>query len=285
MGIVLLFHGQQGASLQKSGGAAAGMTATGTSAAIFAETGTGRATFRGSGAPTSTGVPPVGKYPTISYQVAFTSQPLSESPAWLNLGDRVRNLSMTRGRSFEFDRMETGTMKGILSNRDAALSPDNSASPYAPIQSTRPVRAMAHWVQPYPLFRGIGDGYPCAYPNVGTDAVVELQANDLFYGLNNSRFTPGETLLFYLPSPDPVLQIVPAGTEEIISVNSTALPMPQVPPFEVIVDEGIIGREETLIVLAILSATSYLVQRGESPQEHYWNAHLTTRVFSIGGGR
>ena len=280
MGIVLLFFAQTGAAHQKSGGAVMVGASSASNALVWAETGRGVASFVASGATTATAVPAVSKYPTLSYQIAFTSPPLADQPAWVNLGDRVRSLGTTRGRSYEFDRMETGTMRSVLDNRDSALSPDNSGSPYAPIKSTRPVRAILNWDQPYPLFRGISDGYPQAYPHVGADALVDLPAGDLFYGINNSRFTTGQTSLT-VP-----LQIVPAATEETITVSSTALPMPQVTPFEIIVDEGITGREETMTVTAILGPTSYRVTRGESPQEHLLpseaNAPITTRVFSIG---
>lgn len=215
------------------------------------------------------------QYPDPVYEVAFDSQPLTANPVWETLTTRVRGLLTTRGRSYEFDRMETGTMAAGLDNRDAHLSPANSASPYAPLRATRPVRATLNWTSPYPLFRGITEGYPQAYPGLGKDAVVGLQANDLFYGLNRTRFTPGSTQV------TSALAIVAVGTVETVNVVSTALPMPQVVPFTVTVNEGSVAEEE-LTVTQIVSATQYLVSRGASPQEHGIGSPVTTQTVSFG---
>lgn len=226
--------------------------------------------------------PTTNAYPDPVYEVAFDSPPLTASPAWETLTTRVRALNATRGRSYEFDRMETGTMTAALANRDAALSPANSASTYAPLKATRPVRALLAWDTVYPLFRGITEGYPQAYPNTGTDALVGLQANDLFYALNRARFNPGETQLttaIVIVPPDPHHPAGgPIGT---IDVVSTALPMPQAVPFDITLDEGGIA-EETMSVTEILGPTSYAVTRTGTPQEHGIGAVVTTQAVSFG---
>lgn len=208
---------------------------------------------------------PAELYPEVQYEIAFSSQPLAATPSWVELHDRARGYTTQRGRSFEFERMETGTYSALLSNLDSALSPDNSSSPYAPVRSTRPVRARVLWDRVYPLFRGISEGFPQSYPHLGFDAVVQLQANDLFYALNNSRFVPGSTTLTSALEGG-----VDPNTEVVISVSSTALPMPQAVPFTISV-AGITSDwpQETMDVLEIIDQHSYLVTRTASQEESY----------------
>ena len=214
-------------------------------------------------------------YPSMLLDVAFPSQPLATSPAWTDLSPRIRVFSTQRGRSYEFNRMETGTLAAAVSNRDAALSPANSASPYAPLKSTRPVQLrLVYDGTTYPVFRGISEGYPQAYPGDGTDALVQQSANDLFYALNQSRFTPGSTTL------GTEMEIVAAGAEETITVGSTGLPMPQAVPFEIIIDADTVA-EETVTVTEIVTATSYVITRAATPQEHAISAPITTHAVSF----
>jgi hypothetical protein len=268
MGALLLFYSQQGAATLDSGGAVAGLTGSGTSASVFVERGFGKA--GGLGVGTSQDTSPttqVKRYPDLTYQVAFASEPLSTSPAWEDMSTRMRAFSSKRGRSYEFDRMETGSAGVRLDNRDAELSPENTASAYNPIRSTRPVRSFLQWETAYPLFRGISEGFPQTYISLGKDAVVDLQANDLFYALNNSRFPLGSTTL------TAALEAVTSGTEETISVVSTALPMPQAVPFTITV-AGFTHEwpTENMEVLEIVSATQYRVLRSaETTYEHPMN--------------
>ena len=231
------------------------------------------------GVATSTAPPSAGgSYPSVTYEVAFDDPPLNRNPMWTPLTTRVRQLSSRRGRSFEFDRMETGTAGAHLDNRDSALSPENTASPYSPIRPTRPVRVSAHWVSAYPLFYGISEGFPQTYRQAGKDAMVTLQASDYFYALNNSRFTPGATTL---TAP---LLTVPTGTGQAISVATTLLPMPQVAPFTITV-EGLTPDWplEQMTVTEILSPTSYQVTRDADPTyEHPVGSAVATTAVSFG---
>jgi hypothetical protein len=268
MGLLLFFVNPTTARI-KTGAAVAGTTGAGASASVFVERNFGRAGLVGRGARTTAPITATTarRYPDLSYQVAFASEPLSTSPAWVDMSTRMRAFTSKRGRSYEFDRMETGTSSVELGNRDAALSPENTASPYNPIRSTRPVRSFLQWESSYPLFRGISEGFPQNYISLGKDAVVELQANDLFYALNNSRFPLGSTTLTV------ALEAVTSGTEETISVDSTALPMPQAVPFTITV-AGFTHEwpTEDMEVLEIVSATQYRVLRSAATTyEHPMN--------------
>lgn len=280
---LLLLYTKAGAHL-RSGALSPGAFVTGSSAVVYAETGTLAADTSLSGERSaSIPVAPAAarKYtPDVTYQVAFASPPLSDKPAWIDLSERLRGtggVETTRGRSYEFNRMETGTSGALLSNRDAALSPENSASPYHQIRSTRPVRILLDWVTPYPLFRGITEGFPQTYPSQGKDATVQIRANDLFYGLNNSRFIPGATTL------TDALAQSPASTSETISVGSTALPMPQVAPFTITIAGDDPLTSEDVEVTEILSATSYQVTRSASQTwAHSGGVAVTTNAVSFG---
>lgn len=280
MGLILLFRSGVAPSL-KSGSLSPAATLAGSNAVIYAETGTLAADTSLSGErsatiPTAPAAPR--KYtPTVTYQVAFASPPLTFSPTWVDVSTRLRGLDSTRGRSYEFDRMETGTSGAILSNRDAALSPENTSSPYNPVRSSRPMRILLQWEIPYPLFRGITEGFPQTYPSQGKDALVQLRANDLFYGLNNSRFLPGSTALTV------ALAQSTTGLSETITVASTALPMPQVAPFTITIAGADPLTSEDVEVTAILNATQYQVTRNaQQTWEHSVGAAVTTEAVSFG---
>jgi hypothetical protein len=237
---------------------------------------------------TGTGLPPVTvpseQYPEVMYEVGFTSQPLDISPAWFDLSDRLRvpGGSIKRGRSYEFDRQETGTLAVALDNRDSALSPENSASAYYPLRSTRPARVTFVWDDvSYSAFYGISEGYPQDFPGLGFDALVSQQASDYLYALNNSRFTPGQTTLL------DALPASPQNTEEWVHVASISLPLPQVAPFTITV-AGLTSEwpTEEMEVLEIyppeIDPHWYFVRRtSETTYEHPVGAAVTTEVVNF----
>ncbi len=283
MGLILLFRGGVGAPLLKAGYAVAGLTGSGADAMLFAERGYGRVGLLGGGArevpiaPMPSGEPVV-RYPAITLQVAFTSQPLDSNPSWEDLSTRMREIASQRGRSYEFDRMETGTLGTRLSNNDSELTPENTASSYAPIKSTRPLRALLQWEVPYPMFRGITEGFPQTYQSLGKDALVQLHANDPFYALNNSRFATGSTVLTGTSLPGGVA----SGTVTQFSVVATALPMPQVFPFDITVVGSDPLTSEVMTVTASDGGSIYTVERNaETTFEHVAGALVTTDVVSF----
>ena len=259
---------------QSSGSGIASGAPSGTSAVVYTESGGAAAGFLAASSHEFVPGVTAGAYPTAIYQVSFGSQPITFLPTWSELNSRVRGLSIRRGRSYEYERMETGTAGASLNNRDAALSPANTSSPYAPIKSTRPVRILLHWGTTYPIFRGISEGFPQSFPGMGKDAVVRLNASDFFYALNNARFVPGSTGLSV------AMALVPSGTVEDITVRTTALPMPQVTPFELTIGEGLTS--EVVTVTSILSATQYRVTRdAEQTWEHATGAPVSASAVSF----
>jgi hypothetical protein len=80
----------------------------------------------------------------MAYEVAWNSGPLQTSPPALftDISTRIlRPWNTVRGRQYELDRVEAGTWRPILDNRDGAFDPTNVLSPYYPnVQAYRPCR-------------------------------------------------------------------------------------------------------------------------------------------------
>lgn len=223
--------------------------------------------------------------PQVLVDYAFDDTPQTYAPLWTSLSGRVRAISSKRGRSYEFDRFETGTSGHVLDNRDSALNPENSESPYHPLLSTRPYRVRLAWAGTvYSLFRGTAEGYPQAYPSYGEDALVQGESVDPFYALNQARFVPGSTTL------TEALSIVPpppegeeVDLEAIVRVASTELPLPQAVPFVVSV-AGLTPEwpTEEIEVVEILDDTTWRVLRSaQQTWEHPIGAAVTTTVVSF----
>ncbi len=68
--------------------------------------------------------------PTVQVQLEMTGNPLDASPTWGDISDRVLEMQIKRGRQHEMDRVEAGTTTLLLDNRDGALWPNNTSSPY-----------------------------------------------------------------------------------------------------------------------------------------------------------
>jgi hypothetical protein len=87
------------------------------------------------------------KYPTLRCAIAFASQPMASVQAWTDVTSRLRGqIALKRGRQNELNRIEAGTLKCCLDNRDGALTKSNSASPYYPnVKIRRRIRVQATW--------------------------------------------------------------------------------------------------------------------------------------------
>jgi hypothetical protein len=149
-------------------------------------------TFGGAAAPPPPPSPTAG-FPAIIIEVAYATQPLNDAPIWTNVSPYLRGFDTSRGRNFEYDRMEAGTARYLLSNRDSRFNPDNTSGPYYPnVKPTRRARIKAVWESvEYPVFYGFTEGYPQRFPSAGYDAVVEQAATDWFFPLTQIKFAPG----------------------------------------------------------------------------------------------
>lgn len=201
--------------------------------------------------------PTTGDLPTVELAIAWSTDPL-ETPSYTDVSGYARQINVTRGRSYEYDRPETGVASYTLDNRDSRFDPDNASGPYYPnVKPTRRVRVNAeHDGVVYPVMEAFSEGYPNAFPGAGFDAVVHQSASDWFYPLNTIKFAPGTTTLA-----QSILTTPAAGTQETVFVTSTALPLPQAFPFLIQIGRG--AEFEQMEVTASAAPGEWTVTRGE----------------------
>lgn len=202
------------------------------------------------------GVASTATAPESFVDIAWTTDPLNNTPAWEDLTADVRAASSSRGRSYEYDRVEAGTFNLTVSNRDSNYNPDNvSGDHYPNVKPTRRARWRATWAGiTYPIVQAFTEGFPNAYPG-GTDSLVAVKATDWFYPLNILKFTGASTTLSVAVTTTPA-----AGTSETITPVLVALPMPQAFPFTIQV--GAAPDIERMEVTGAPSSSTWTVTRG-----------------------
>lgn len=124
-------------------------------------------------------------FPALTVEIAFQDDPL-DTPAWTDVSDYVRSVSIRRGKHALYQQMQAGVAEVVVDNRDGRFDPANSGSPYAPhVLPMRPLRITATWDgDTYGLFRGFIEGLPLSYPGQGRDAVASITAVDGFKVMN-----------------------------------------------------------------------------------------------------
>ncbi len=88
--------------------------------------------------------------------------------AWTDLTARQLSGSAQRGKQYELDSIQSGTVNLSLANNDGALTEGNSASPYFPnVKVYTPARRLATWPPPpaqnartYSVWRGFAERWP-----------------------------------------------------------------------------------------------------------------------------
>jgi hypothetical protein len=128
------------------------------------------------------------KMPHGKLEIAWASAPTDECLVWEDMTAYVRGpVRITRGRSAELDRAETGTMNFALDCNEREFDPENTASPFYPnVKPTRAVRFRAQ-VQTdavvYPRFFGYTQGWPQRRAPQGVDIVAAFTAADPAFAL------------------------------------------------------------------------------------------------------
>ncbi len=100
---------------------------------------------------------------------------------------RARSIAPTRGRSYDLDRIDAGSMPCTLTNLDGKLTPGNTSGYNA--KARHPIR---YSVNGQVQWRGFTGGFPPSYPGV-KDAIVQVQALDAMSLLNRRKFPAGTT--------------------------------------------------------------------------------------------
>jgi hypothetical protein len=121
--------------------------------------------------------------PVLKVEISFVSAPLATSPTWVDVSDYVRQspgVSITRGRQSSTSTFSPASCTFSLDNRDRRFDPQYASSPYngylTPRRQVR-VTATANAVATV-IFQGHITGWPTAYPFVGKDSTVRIEAFD-----------------------------------------------------------------------------------------------------------
>lgn len=121
--------------------------------------------------------------PTLTIEIGFAANPLDalSTVTWTDVTGYVRSWATGRGKNYQADRMETGTARIVLNNRDRRFDPKNAASPYYPnVKPLRRVRIRATLDgTSYTLFTGYIETWPQAWPEFG-QADAAIQCVDAF---------------------------------------------------------------------------------------------------------
>ena len=120
-----------------------------------------------------TGTPPVAPsqtWPYVQFQAGFSAGAKTpwDQISWTDLTPRYQGVSTQRGKQYELDSIQAGTVNLTLSNNDAALTEGYSGSPYFPnVTVNTPARLLATWPPPpaqnartYSVWRGYMERWP-----------------------------------------------------------------------------------------------------------------------------
>lgn len=118
--------------------------------------------------------------PTPVVEISFDDGPYVASPTWVDITSYVRDITIHRGRSSDFDQFDTGTAQLVLDNRTRLFDPLYTSGTYygklLPRRQIR-IRGTANSTT-YDVFRGYIAGWPVTWSEAGYDSTVTIQAFD-----------------------------------------------------------------------------------------------------------
>jgi hypothetical protein len=147
-------------------------------------------------------------YPNVQVEISFVSAPYTVSPTWVDVTDYVREVTVRRGRSDEFQEFEAGTATITLDNRDRRFDPLNTSSPYSPnVVPRRGIRITAlntigGTTTSFRMFRGFVEGWPVSITDAGFDSTVTIECVDIM-GLLGQEELPDDLADSYIRSLSP----------------------------------------------------------------------------------
>lgn len=118
---------------------------------------------------------------------------------WVDVTSAVRTMTYDRGRNFELDQFQAGTLAAVLSTNDGRFSPANTTGPYfGYLIPMRPVRWVVEWEGvTYSRFRGFVESWEPSTRADGRDLITTLRATDAFkaarYAEVSGTFAPALT--------------------------------------------------------------------------------------------
>jgi hypothetical protein len=119
-------------------------------------------------------------YPTTKVEIAFADGPYIAAPTWTDVTTYVRNVSIRRGRTGDFEQFGPGSATVILDNRDERFNPLNTAGTYyGNLLPRRQIRITADTGSGYvAVFRGYVSGWPVSWSRYGADSTVAINCLD-----------------------------------------------------------------------------------------------------------
>lgn len=137
--------------------------------------------------------------PDLRVEVAFSTPPMSDSPVWTDISDYVElqeSVTGSRGRSDEFDEVQSGQFSVVLNNTDGRFTPSRAtltdgvtANPYYPfVTDGRRIRIVAtDGVTEWPRYDGYVNEWPVEWENGSvTRPWSRVTATDRFKRLSTS---------------------------------------------------------------------------------------------------
>lgn len=137
-------------------------------------------------------------YPTVKVEISLTAGdgPYTASPTWTDVTSYVRNISVNRGRTNDFEHFAPGTAQLVLSNRDNRFTPFNLSGPYVSggvslLTPRRQIRITATaGGAAIPVFRGYVAGWPVRWSSAGQDSTVTIDCYDSIGLLGSTDIVP-----------------------------------------------------------------------------------------------
>lgn len=106
-------------------------------------------------------------WPTMILEWAPADPPNTEAPTWVDITSRLLEWEWSYGRADESGDFEPGQGYVLLTNRDRAFDPTNTAGTwYGNVKPRRKFRMRCTWnAVTYPVFFGHARGFPQSAPN------------------------------------------------------------------------------------------------------------------------
>jgi hypothetical protein len=143
-------------------------------------------------------------YPVVKVEIAFADGPYVASPTWTDVTTYVREISIRRGRSDEFQDFDAGTASLTLDNRTRIFDPTlTTGTYYGNLVPRRQIKITAtNNGTVYPVYRGYISGWPMSITEAGFDATVTLECYDAL-GLLANEELPDDLADHYIRSLSP----------------------------------------------------------------------------------
>lgn len=148
-------------------------------------------------------------FPYSIVEIAFVGTPYNPgSFTWEDVTTYVKELTIRRGRSDEFQEFDPGTATVVLKNTDRRFDPINTSSPYYPnVTPRRAIRISAAvdvsgTITYHEVFFGFVEGWPVTISDGGFNNTVTIEAVDIL-GLLAQEELPDDLADKYIRSLSP----------------------------------------------------------------------------------